>query len=83
MAPTVFWDAAYDWLGTALNRADLTSASPSSAERCRHPADDRDQPPGQPLRRQPALLMITFRAFCWAASANVSYAPRNWSKVKR
>jgi dienelactone hydrolase len=21
MAPTVFWDAAYDWLGTALNRA--------------------------------------------------------------
>jgi len=22
MAPTVFWDAAYDWLGTALNRAD-------------------------------------------------------------
>jgi hypothetical protein len=22
MAPTVFWDAAYDWLDTALNRAD-------------------------------------------------------------
>ena len=39
--------------------------------------------PGHPLRRQPALLMITFRAFCSAASANVSYAPRNWSKVKR
>ena len=60
-----------------------TSGGTRSHWSTRNPADDRDQPPGYPLRRQPALLMITFRAFCSAASANVSYASRNWSKVKR
>jgi hypothetical protein len=30
MAPTVFWDAAYDWLDTAPEPGGLTSASPRS-----------------------------------------------------